>query len=495
MQPPNPSAPSLADPTNPYQNAFGPGQTATPIEDVKSPTGETVEKGQRGKSGTYIFSGIITREEYNPDLQRWEALKNYDIMRRSDATVQALLEVIKLPILSATWTVQAASDDPQDIEIADWVRHCLFEYKIVFPDLLSEILTYQDFGYSVFEKIWDYYDWNGKQMIGLVDLQSRKQRSIYRWQTNDPQPTFGITQYVPGGTYSVPGDKLVVFTRKKEGENWEGISVLRASYKHWKIKDSLELIEAIRHERQGLGIIEIIPPEGANEDDIDDAIENARQARASEEAVIKHPKDWVIQFMQMQAGPTQASDIQSTLEYHKREMLKSVLAQFIELGGNKGGSGSRATSQDHSALFELAEEFTAKYIGNVFNKQIIKELVDLNYSNVEAYPTLEHSKIGDEDVAGISTAVNQLMSAGALTPDPELEQWARTLLHAPDLSEDMIENYDELPSRQKQPVVMPVPATPETPDNAQTDEQSKTANEALDKLKSYNRKLIDIVVR
>src|SRR5438270_3369209 len=143
MQPPTTNPASSSDPTNPFINDLGPQASATPVEEVNAPAGggKKVTVGQIGKSGTYIFNGIITREEYNPDLMRWEALKNYDIMRRSDATVQALLDVIKLPILSATWSIQAASDDPIDIEIADWVRFNLFENNIVFTDLLSEIMT------------------------------------------------------------------------------------------------------------------------------------------------------------------------------------------------------------------------------------------------------------------------------------------------------------------------------------------------------------------
>lgn len=484
---------------------LAPRETATPIEEVTAPAGggKKITVGQIGKSGTYIFNGIITREEYNPDLMRWEALKNYDIMRRSDATVQALLDVIKLPILSATWSIQAASDDEKDIEIANWVRFNLFENNIVFTDLLSEVMTYQDFGYSVFEKIWDYVTYNGKQYLGLKDLQSRKQRSIYRWSIDDG--SFGITQYVPGGTYSVPGDKLCIFTRKKEGENYEGISLLRASYKHWKIKDALELIEAIRHERQGLGVIEIIPPEGANESDIDDAIENARQARASEEGVIKHPAGWTIQWMDMKSGSTQLTDIASTLEYHKREILKSGLAQFLELGGNKGGSGSKATSVDQSALFEEAEEATAKYVGHVFNRNIIKEIVDLNYSGIQQYPTLEHSKIGDDQIAQIGDFLNKISSANLITADPQLEQWIRALVHAPELPDDMVENYDSLPARQKAaPPVPGLPADPAAPadpgkaapkDSDLSDELSKTADDLLADARKAKARLIDIVVR
>jgi hypothetical protein len=123
-------------------------------QEVKSPTGDQVTTGQAGRSGTYIFSGIITNEEYNSDLTRWEALKNYDIMRRSDATIGAALSAVKLPIISATYSIQAASEDAADVDAADFVRRELFDREIDFVATLREILNFVEFGYAVYEKVW-----------------------------------------------------------------------------------------------------------------------------------------------------------------------------------------------------------------------------------------------------------------------------------------------------------------------------------------------------
>jgi hypothetical protein len=49
-------------------------------------------------------------------------------------------------------------------------------------------------------------------------------------------------------------DKLIVFVNEMEGMNWWGTSLLRPAYKHWFIKNTLYKIDAIAHERQGLGI-------------------------------------------------------------------------------------------------------------------------------------------------------------------------------------------------------------------------------------------------
>jgi hypothetical protein len=180
----------------------------------------------------------------------------------------------------------------------------------------------------------------------------------------------------------------------------------------------------------------------------------------------------------------------------------------LELGGNKGGSGSKATSVDQSALFEEAEEATAKYIGHTFNRGVIKELVDLNYSDVKQYPTLEHSKIGDDQIVQIGNFLNQISGAGLITADPQLEQWIRALVHAPELPDDMVENYDNLPARQKTaPPVPGIPAVPAAPADPGTppakkpdaadlsDELSKTASDVLDDARKAKARLIDIVVR
>ncbi len=59
-----------------------------------------------GVTGTDLQSGIIS-EDYNSDLQGTEAIRAYDEMRKSDATIIAILRAIKQPLISAKWQVQS----------------------------------------------------------------------------------------------------------------------------------------------------------------------------------------------------------------------------------------------------------------------------------------------------------------------------------------------------------------------------------------------------
>lgn len=426
------------DPFN--QNLNAPTDNSTKPKSKATPDKKSLMT-QIGRSGTYNFGGIITQEEYNTDLTRWNALKAYDVMRRSDATVGAAMHAVKLPLLSSSYTIQPDGDTPSAIKKGDFIRQELFGRNITWNAVMREILTNLDFGYSVFEIICEYCDFEGQRMIGLAAIQSRKQRSIFRWLQEDGTP--GVTQYVPGGTYSIPWEKLAIFTNEQEGDNYEGISKLRTAYKPWSIKDALDLGNAIKLERQGLGIVEVSYLPGTQQDEINKAIEAARQARMNEESVIAHPAgDIVVAWMDMMAHTT--ADILPTIQYQDRQILKAVLAQFIDLGASSG-SGSRAVSQDHSKLFVQSLEAVAKQITDKVNSTIIKRLIDLNFSDQSEYPTLEHSKIGDEDVKSLADAVAVLVTAQALTPDADMEQALRTSLHMPDLPDEYKNDYANRP--------------------------------------------------
>lgn len=398
-----------------------------------------------GKSGTYIFYGYISAEEYNSEIRGKAGLQTLDIMRRSDPTIRAALLVCKNPVIGASWSMKPASDDPTDVEIAKFCDQELFHRNIVWPDTVREGLTCLDFGHSIFEKVLGPSTYKGQPRIGITKIASRKQRSIMRWATSDNQP--GVTQITPtGGMIDIPRDKLIYIVNEREGENWEGIPLLRFAYKPWKIKDSLEIMHAIALERMSLGI----PVARKNQNNMttdESELAKVRQAlralRNNEEAYIEIPDSVLIEMLDMKGNSTK--DILPTIQYYDRQITLSVLAQFLELGATgSGGSGSRAVSADHSQLFIKSLDAVARTIQQAFQNDLVKQLVDLNYSNLpNGYPQLDYSGLSDDDVKEISDAVSALMTAGALTADADLENNLRERLGLPELTKDRYENYDQ----------------------------------------------------
>lgn len=387
-------------------------------------------KNEIGESGTVVFGGIISQEEYNENLFGTRGLKMYDEMRRSDGTVKAALLAVKLPITSATWTVKAHGDTEEDLRAAAFIDHCVLQ-RMTFTDTLRQILTHLEFGYSVFEQVFEPIVYEGKDYVGLQKLAYRKQDTIYSWEMENGDA--GVTQHtLTGGNVSIPMQKLCVFTHDKEGDNYEGISILRAAYQHWYFKKVFYKIDAIAHERQGLGVPVLRVPANASDTDKSKARSLLKNMRANEEAYLELPEGFEVEFLDMKGKQTR--DIMPSITHHDRQITKNVLAQFLEIGA-QGSSGSFAASADQSALFMMSLQAIAKNISDVLNTTLVSNLIKLNGFNVTEMPTIEVEKISDENVKDLSDALQKLSSSGYVTPDNKLEMHLRKLFRLPEMED------------------------------------------------------------
>lgn len=401
-----------------------------------------------GRSGTLISQGIIIREEYNARLTRQQLIEKIEIMRRSNSTIRGTLQVVKLPILSAEWKMQAAQNqdgdvDPNDQEIADYIQHQLFEGPINFFDFLRQLSTGLEFGYAVFEKVCALNTFNGQTRIGLSKLAFRKQRTILKWEQENGQP--GVHQMIGDGQeFDIPRDKLVVFSNDKEGDNFDGISLLRYAYKDWDMLDKLTIVNAIALEKMGVGVPVAMAKEGQtpSPQDIADAEEALREFRANENGFINLPASMTVEMLDMKANTTK--EIIPTLNYHDSRISKAVLAGFLELGGSSG-SGAHALAKDLTALFMKSEEGLAKQMQAVIQEDIVNYLCDLNFSDLpNGYPQITFGSISDDNISEMSTALAALADKKLLTPDIDLEASLRKSFKLPAMSQDASDNYEEM---------------------------------------------------
>jgi hypothetical protein len=138
------------------------------------------------------------------------------------------------------------------------VTHNLFE-KVKFKHFLRESLGFLDFGFYYFEKTFEVKD----GMIEWKEFAPRLPKAHYLWSDGsewiDGHPS-GITQQVNTTdekkvmTLTIPWQKLILFSYEREGNNFEGVSILRNAYKHYFYKDLLYKVSSISSERYGVGI-------------------------------------------------------------------------------------------------------------------------------------------------------------------------------------------------------------------------------------------------
>ena len=409
------------------------------------PLKDAFPRQELGDSGTRIIRGILS-EEYNPNLQGIQGIKVFDEMRKSDGTVRAAILVTTLPVRRAKWFVNPATQDPQDVDIAQFVEHALFDWlDVSWDDIIRQALLMIPFGVMLFEKIYGTKDHDGKTFVTVTKLAPRLPKSIMQWELKDK--TFGIQQIRQDGQIAqIPGSKLLIFINEREGNNWWGNSMIRAAYKHWYYKNNFYKIDAMAFERQGLGVPKIKMPQGYTDSDEAKAKQAAQNLRANESAYLILPDGYDAEFMNMGASTTR--DPQNSINHHDKAILQSVLAQFLELGASSSTSGSRALSQDHSDLFLKAIETIAGNICSIINKGLIQELVDLNFDNVKVYPVLDYSGVAKIDVAALGNAYGQLVTAGAINPTDADQQYLRAALGLPPRTQDDID--DEEPTEEEQ---------------------------------------------
>lgn len=443
-----------------------------------------------GKSGTQIYKGIITAEDYNRQLTGKFAIRQWEIMRRSDSTAYQALMACILPLLDAEWSVIPASQDDADKKIAEFVDHNLFKWHISWNDHVREAANMLAFGFSLAEITYTSGEYDGQFRIMLDKLNFRKQISIDAWETKDGKP--GVTQQLMDETVSIPRYKLVIYTNEKEGDNDEGISRLRRAYKDFDMKDKLGLVHAVGLEKAAIPTPVLKYPTGADEGEKTRAETSIRQYRSNEEAFMSIPVGWEISEFKLSTEGIKA--LLPVIQYYDRQMLRVAMAQFLEIGGGASSSGSFAASDNQSSLYLKALKAVAETIRYSAQEQIVKRLCDLNFSKLpNGYPTLTVSKLDDENVAAVAEAVSKLATAGALTMNFDTEQSLRGVLGIPLLPEDYREEYDNNKKAKQQPDEPSGDPNNNTPPKTDPKKLDKK-QQAIRASKIARKKLIDVLV-
>jgi len=392
-----------------------------------------------GADGTKNYDGYIQQDYNHLFSDNRSASEVYEKMRKNDAQINATLQVMYLPIRTTLWNIKPFSeDDSKDKEIAEFIEKALFE-ELDWDFLLSQMLLMLPFGYSVFEKVYKFEE--GK--FFLENLAYRRPETILKWETQEQTP--GVTQILNApiasginkgkNQISIPAEKLVIFTHQREGNDYQGTSVLRTCYKNWLYKDNYYRFDSVKQERESLGVPVVYQPRNTDantQTKLQEIVANLRTAKNVGVIIPGSKEDgWSFEFASPAGGDK--TGMWESIKHHNREISKNILAQFIDLGSEKGGS--YALSENQSSIFMLSLEAIAKNIKGIVNKYIIPELVKLNF-DTEDYPTLESDKIGDVDIATVSSALSQLTTAGLLSPDFNTENYLRTVLRLPKKSEE-----------------------------------------------------------
>lgn len=390
-----------------------------------------------GASGTQFFKGfynISDTNEYVVDLKGQKAIQTYNRMRKSDPQVKLALLSLTHPIVDAYWTIEPAGDpakgdnpSPQEVEAAELINEWWFNGDFKWESTLRQVLSFFWAGFSVFEKVYVY---DGKY-IKLKKLAQRLPDTIVEWKVENEE-LIAIKQYIAAGETArqvwIPSEKVVMFVFDQEGEDYRGQSALRAAYKPWYYKDTIQRIQAMQIERWSLGIPKITQTDAViGNSSKNKAIEMVQNLRAHEKGYAYVPKGFELDLLD--SGSAKMIDPQPAINYHDASILKCIMAQFLELGQTETGARSLGETLKDMCLMGLS--FSADYVAEVMNHGPIKELTFFNFGAGVRPPVLKCSGIQSVDFELLSRAYASLTTSGAIEMDDPTEAHIRNQLGLP----------------------------------------------------------------
>ena len=437
-----------------------------------------------GATGVTIFAGIIASEEYNTELIGVEGRKIFEKMWRSDGQIASIIRACSLPIIRCDWAIEPYdADDSKSVEIAEQLSNNLFEgLDSPWSKFVREALRVMYVnGFAPFEKLWRYDEPTGLWVF--KDFKVRLPSTITRWYVDTETNEFqGIQQSTAKGeTFAVidiPGDKMVLFVNEQTGDDYEGMSLLRQAYKHWYYKDNLLRIDAISAERHGVGMPAMKHPNGLSNTAKEKMQSIMQKLQSHEKGYITYGEGY--EFT-MHGLTGQLKSILPSIQYHDKQIAKSVLAQFIDTG--QDGKGSYALHEDQSDLFLLALDGMKSNFIDTFTRMAIRQWVNYNYGTEMPCPRLVGSGMRTKKLIDYATALKSMFESNAIKTGPSTEERLRSMF---DLPEEPEIEEPEAPSGPG----TPPPANPITPEEDEGQADPGEEEDKEEKAEAGKSKLI-----
>ena len=154
----------------------------------------------------------------------------------------------------------------------------------------------------------------------------------------------------------------------------------------------------------------------------------------------------------MSSSGTRNIDIDPIIRRYQHDIARSVLSEFLMLGG--GSNGSYALSKSKTDLFLRALESYITQVVDTLNKQLIEPLWELNNLNPDLMPKLVAGDVAPHDLKELGAYLRNLNGANInLADQPEIVD---ALLHNAELPELDREKYEESLEVARQAALAPV---------------------------------------
>lgn len=347
------------------------------------------------------------------------------------------------------------------------------DMSVSWADTVPEILTMIPFGWAFLETVYkirrgpDEKDGRYRSTFSDSLVAWRKwvlvpQETMHGWNWDDDGGLESLIQLSPVDykQIEIPIGKGLLFRTRATKNNPQGRSLLLNAFYPYLYAKRIQETEAVGVERDLSGLpMALIPPEYL--DPNADADQQAMLAyikklvtgvrRNQFEGIIfpqllDSESNPLFEFKLLTTGGMRQFDTGKIIERYERRIAMSLLADMIMLGHEK--SGSFALSEGKETLLGRAIEGILLSIKEIINRHGVPRIYQLNGWELmegETYAAFVPRDLEAKNLKDVGMYIKNLVGAGAITADPELEAWCRSYGNLPKIDKDYVRGPNEMP--------------------------------------------------
>ncbi len=421
-------------------------QNQTTVEKAVAPLDkpERFQLGSVGYSGLQLFNGV-SNEEMKQELNFPRSVHTYKEMSYHSA-INSCLSLYDNLISKVDWRVIPPKDaTDEEKKQTEFINECLGDMDHSFRDFIKDALSSNIYGFSVHEKVFrkrtkangSLYD-DGK--IALKKLALRHQESITKFiydtegneilgveQNTSSVNSMRYTSSAQKNRVVLPKSKFVHITVGRNRGDPFGKSPLRDVYLAWRYLTVIQEIEAagVARDLQGLPVLEIpaqymsadaSPEQKAIYENFKNIIRNIQNNSQSgiilPSATDPDTRQKLFSLNLLNSDGKKSFDTGKVKEFYQNQIYTAMSADILQMG--QSGVGSFSLGALKSSLTGAYVESMLDNVVMHFNRDVIRQLYELNGFNPARTCTLDYDNLHDVDLEGLSKAYQRMGATGFL---------------------------------------------------------------------------------
>ena len=399
---------------------------------------------EAGEIGVAVFGGYIETGETNAKLGQGTRYKTAADILSNISVVAASVRYFLNLLANPQWRVMSVDDTPAAKQAAEFVESVVDELASSWTRVVRRSGLYRFHGFG-------FQEWTAMKrpdgLIGLTDIEVRAQHTIEKWDLAPNGTVRGVWQRSAqtGEELYLPRWKLIylrddTLTDSPEGMGWFRHLVEPSE----RLKEYLTL-EKVGFERDLAGVpIGRAPITAMNRaiaagqlsrQDADTMLDGLKkfvkmevkkqntgivldsqpfENQSADGVQAASSAQWGVELLTSDAGNIQ--QLGDAIHRIGVEMARIIGTEILFIGSD--GKGSMALSKDKSNNLFLNVNGTLDEMTEMFTRDIIKPLWELNGFDPELMPHFTHEDIAVRDAEQISITLRNMAGAGAiLSPD------------------------------------------------------------------------------